>query len=1112
MTDDRNQMLSDVVHISRHYQRSIRIDSDLGKPEALEGYICHATARAVIEGMSKQLLENNQRSFTWTGPFGGGKSSLAVAFASALAPYKPLRSKARELLRVNELPAFDKAFPSKRGWMALPIVGKRASVVSELARTLRRAQGLPAESRKTASATLIADLLKAAESPETDGVLIVIDEMGKFLEASAMGTGDDVYFFQELAEAAGRAQGKLVVVGILHQSFGQYAARLGIDTREDWSKVQGRYADIPLVAASDEVVELLGRAIESRKRPSWTLEASQAVSKSIKSRRPAVGEDFHLRLNACWPLHPAMAALLGPISKRQFGQNERSVFGFLASIEPHGFRDYLQTTRASHDDWYRPDHYWDYLRANLEPAILASPDGHRWAQAAEAVERAEAKATDKLDVALIKNIAIIDLFRNGSGLAADVEALSAIFYKTPKKQVEASLDRLAHMRVALFKKHIGAWSVFEGSDFDIDQAVWQSRSTLPGLDFELLSSLANLYPVIAKRHYHQTGTMRWMDMALCRLEDAGRLAERFKPRKGEFGLFLLALPSRSLSGKAAAKLCEESGRMDPWPVAVSVPANHAKIEGLGAELLALQHVQSRHELEGDSVARREVLARISSVRSNLEDQLRAAVTNAEWRIGSRVFEAGPRLTQFASDFADDVYKSAPEVWSELVNRESPSSNSVKARRDLMHRMLTHEAVENLGIDGFPAERGLFETLLRKTELHREGPDGVFGFYPPDEGNAQPFWKLWEATRAMFADSGARVSVADIHEKWSLPPYGVRDGVKPVILCAFLLAHKSNVALYKDGFFIPRLTDADLDEYLQDASRFSMRWIQIDEAKSSILAGISKILAEVGAASEARDPLEAARGLVALVFGLPAWSQRTSNITVEARGVRDTLLKASDPHKVLFVDLAALLESSGGASYVDALRAPIAELAGAYDALLKQIEASMFEALDAPADRLDRLRARAEAVAGVTGHLRQDAFAARLAAYDGSKMAIEGILSLAANKPPRDWIDRDIDTAMLDIAQSAARFRQSEAFVSVRGRAPNSEAFAVVIGAGAQTRTLTREFSVSDRHRERVDTMARDLAAKLQAEGLDTDVLLAVLARAGMRLTSTENEQGEKSYG
>jgi hypothetical protein len=63
---------------------------------------------------------------------------------------------------------------------------------------------------------------------------------------------------------------------------------------------------------------------------------------------------------------------------------------------------------------------------------------------------------------------------------------------------------------------------------------------------------------------------------------------------------------------------------------------------------------------------------------------------------------------------------------------------------------------------------------------------------------------------------------------------VKAGIQPVILTAFLLAHKSNVAVYKDGMFIPRLTDADIDEYLQEASRFSLRWVVIDEEKARIL--------------------------------------------------------------------------------------------------------------------------------------------------------------------------------------------------------------------------------------------------------------------------------------
>lgn len=1112
MTKKQNIKLSDVVHVSHHYQRSIRIDIDLGRHDALSGYICHGTATAVLSSMSKQLLESNQRAFTWTGPFGGGKSSLAVAFASALGSDNHLRTRARDVLRLESIPTFDQALTCSKGWLTVPIVGKRASVVSELAKGLRRAQGISHDGCKTSSSTLIADICEAAESENNDGVLIIIDEMGKFLEASALGVGDDVYFFQELAEAAARASGNVIVIGILHQSFSQYAARLGIGTRDDWAKVQGRYSDIPLVAASDEVVELIGRAINAEVTPTWMMPASIEIADSIRARRPAVGESFSKSLNACWPLHPAMAALLGPISKRQFGQNERSTFGFLTSVEPYGFRAYLESTPQQKSFWYRPNDYWDYLRANLEPSILSSPDGHRWAQAVEAVERAEAKTTDTLHVELIKNIAVIDLFRNGSGLAAEPSVLNSLFCDHAPDQVKAALEQLSNWRVILFKKHIGAWSVFEGSDFDIDNAISQARAGMSGVDFSLIESLTNLYPVIAKRHYHETGTMRWMNMALCRLDDVQRIASKYKPNNGDFGLFLLALPSSNINSKTALRKCHEHSRIEPWPVVVGIPRNHAKIEDLGSELLALQIVQSRYELNGDPVARREVQARISLVRANLEQQLREAIISAQWIAGEDEFETNGRLSPMASNLADAIYPSAPELWSELLNRDSPSSNSVKARRDLLYCMLDYEEEENLGVAGYPAERGLYETLLRATGLHRQDSSGAWRFLPPDDQYAKTFSNLWKETRKLFTDVNTKVKISDLYDLWAKPPFGVRRGVMPVIFTAFLLAHKSNLALYKEGMFIPRVTDADIDEYLQDASRFSMRWILIDQEKASILSGISDILAEVGASTNTRDPLEAARGLVAMVFGLPMWSQRTHTISDTARAVRDTLLKASDPHKVLFIDLAALLEKNSDQSYVEALRSPITEIARAYDNLLARIEGAMLEALDAPPDKLDRLRARAEVLNGITGDLRQDAFAARLAKHDGSKKSIEGILSLAANKPPRDWSDRDIDLALLDITQAALRFRQAEAFASVKGRKPTSEAFAVVIGAGAQTNTVSRSFSIPDRHRDVVESMAEKLATTLLAEGHSIEILLAALAKAGMRLTLDDDAKMEKLHG
>lgn len=284
MNAHKTKKLSELVRIRRQYQRSIRLDADLGRMDALDGYVCHKTAADVLDAMAKQISGSNQRAFTWTGPFGGGKSSLAVALASALGPDQDLRARARDVLRLDSHPNFDEALPVRRGWLVLPVVGRRGFVSEEISKTLNHALG--SNATPGSAAEVVADLCSAAADERYDGVLVVIDEMGKFLEAAVLGLGDDVYFFQDLAESAARAQGKIVVVGVLHQSFRQYASRLGSESRDDWAKVQGRYADIPLVAASDEVVELIGRAVETDARPKSNLADARAIASSMRLGGP----------------------------------------------------------------------------------------------------------------------------------------------------------------------------------------------------------------------------------------------------------------------------------------------------------------------------------------------------------------------------------------------------------------------------------------------------------------------------------------------------------------------------------------------------------------------------------------------------------------------------------------------------------------------------------------------------------------------------------------------------------------------------------------------------------------------------------------------------------
>jgi len=116
--------LSTVVKISRQFLRSVRIDTDIGREDALDGYICQGTARGLLDSMANQVRETRQRAFTWTGPYGGGKSSLALMLCSLVGGNPVLREKARRILALPESSAIDAAFEtSDSGWLVVPVVG-----------------------------------------------------------------------------------------------------------------------------------------------------------------------------------------------------------------------------------------------------------------------------------------------------------------------------------------------------------------------------------------------------------------------------------------------------------------------------------------------------------------------------------------------------------------------------------------------------------------------------------------------------------------------------------------------------------------------------------------------------------------------------------------------------------------------------------------------------------------------------------------------------------------------------------------------------------------------------------------------------------------------------
>lgn len=1121
--------LRDRVRIRRRFLRSIRVDTDLGELAALEGFICPKSSADVLITMTRAVSETGHGAFTWTGPYGSGKSSLVVALSALLDTDPQLRQAAEEIFGQDVTKAVRDALPSgSNGWQIIPVVGTRADPVGVIGEALQE-RGVVSQVQVDAwtENDLVKALVKTTSTVSKDtGLILFIDEMGKFLEAAANETGD-AYVFQQLAEIASRSEGRFLVIGVLHQAFEEYAHRLSHETRDEWAKIQGRYIDLPVNVAGEEQIELISLAIEGENIPGAHGELARNVAGMALRKRSGNLHGLAATLNECWPLHPAVACLLGPISRRRFGQAQRSVFGFLNSSELNGFQDFLN--QASVSDLYGPDQLWDYLRTNLEPTILASPDGHRWALAADVLERCESNNGDDLQIKVLKAIAVIDMFKEQSGLIANTDLLSACFPRISSVDLTNTLKQLDKLSYTVFRKYLEARAIFAGSDFDIESAIRSALDNIEEVDFNELKQLAGFHSILAKRHYHKTGAMRWFEVNIVPVEELIEFAAKTVSKNGAIGHFLLGISTRDESEEQAESLCKKAAQHSgSWDIIVGVSNQSWAVMPLARELLALESVSNDHpELAGDPVARREVSSRLAVLQGLIEAELHKAFDSAKWfrKHYSPRHLRQAELNTLASDLADKRFQQSPILHNELLNRQLPSANAIAARNKLLRAMVLNEGERHLGMEGYPPERGLLSSLLQSTGLYAREQDR-WRFVPPNKHQQDPcrLAPMWRAAlRFLKENSNRAVAISELYDIWGKPPFGVKDGLMSILGVAFYLSWRDKLAVYRNGVFRARFDDLDVDYLAKDPSFMQLRWMELSETARHMLSGMAEIVRDLDETNDlaALEPIDVARGLIAIYDRLPQWTTRTMRLSKNALTIRELFKNAHDPNQFLFNDIPEMFQAPHGQNdeqhlqgIIGSVREGLQELVEAYPSLLRRLRDIMLSELQVPntsSQSLADLRSRADNIKQLTGDLRLDAFIGRLATFEGSDEHFEGIASLAASKPPKEWVDLDLDRAKIELADMAQKFLRAEMYARVRGRKDKRHAMAVVIDVDGQPEPLLQEFEVTDSDRPQVKKLVNRVGKSLDGTK-GNNIVLAALAELSSRYMSKPESEGEEIEG
>lgn len=1056
--------LSAFVSVAERFHRSVNLARDWNEEAGLTSYVVTPTARRLSEQMLAELeLENGSRAWSLVGPYGSGKSAYALFLAQLLCDSEPA------------LPAVDE-IRSEAGFdepqfVPVLLVADRTPLEVRIVQAIGRAyrgidQAVVDEARALAEEEEIlgknlAALLQLASNAAVEagrgGILLIADEFGKFLEyAAAKPDERDLLFLQTLAEAAARSDVPILFLTILHQGLADYLPSQDEVHRREWQKVQGRFREVPFQLPVEQLLTLLGRGIETnlpeQVEASWleTVEEACAADALERVRNRVPVSDV---LPDTLPLNPIAALLLWPLFRSKMAQNERSLFAFLTSHEPAGFQDFLDVTVYRKEETpplFDVAQLYDYVDQTLAMGSFRGEQGRRWAEVQRSLGRLPADAGVTAEH-VVKAIGLLSMYGPPIGLAASRETLELALTDATSEVAEA-LELLEDASIAIFRKHRNAYGLWEGSDVDLDEVFEQAlRETGRSSLADRLDQHVDLQPIVARAHYIESGTLRYFDAKVVDAKEKA-VEEAFTENSDEGdGTVVFVV---GLEEDTRVEFLEAAKRLTSGPGGarlrlVAIPNEVVRLDEALRDLEAWRWVRNNvAELQGDEAARREVKARISHARDVVGRKAGEVFGLAghsfrpdlsEWIQGGDIQErcGGREFQRWLSRLCDEVFDKAPELHNELLNRQSLSSASSAARRNLIEAMMTQPAEERLAIEGTPAEASMYASVLCAGGFHREEEDGRWEFGEPSDE-----WSdVWQFLDAYFTESvGQRRIVNDLFAELKQPPYGLREGPIPVVFLAFVLAHRDDVAFYEDGVYVPDLSVEVMERLLSRPETFEVQSYALDEEQQEVLTALAdKVVSPRTGEKLEAELLPIVRSLVRQAAELNEYTRRTKDLDPPgALAVRDALLNATSPLDLLFDDLPEALgvelESAENVEvFAGELRDCMLAIHRAYPALLDEIESALRNAFDlgeGPAvEAVSGLRQRAEPLVEYALEDTLQVFV-REAARLGNQRDWREVLGrvVQGGMPPHAWSDKDVATFQVKLRKVAGSFLRLEELV------------------------------------------------------------------------------------
>jgi energy-coupling factor transporter ATP-binding protein EcfA2 len=529
--------LANAIEIKSRFSSSINLERDTAKG-SLSGYIPTGRALDVVRRLAHGVADSSLgRSISITGPHGGGKSSLAVFIDCLVSPrsskeYKDAILLLREFdaeLANYWIESSKKLTSSSAGFYKAVATANREPIIVSLLRALQRATEEKtgpnsALHRKINALDIEGDidphtiLSLVKELASVKPVIFVVDEFGKNLEAYVDSPAKgDPYILQALSELGQGSEAlPIFIITLQHLSFDEYVQGTTVAQRREWAKIQGRFQDIPFIESALQSRRLVASVFTQKdssikiRYKKW-LAAHKALIEESGLGDIAKSSDT---LSA-FPLDPLTLAVLPPLCSR-YGQNERTLFSFLASKEKSSVASYMvekEFSKTGELEFVGLDRVYDYFLESASTLLSTSTTASRWLEIETRIRDAQGLTVEELKV--LKSIGILNLISSGGALRATKSVLKLTLADTTlsfaqlEKKANRILEKLEQKGLVVYRAFADEFRIWQGSDFDLRAAVEIARKSISQTPLhKLLNEVSGLGPVVAARVSQDKGVLR----------------------------------------------------------------------------------------------------------------------------------------------------------------------------------------------------------------------------------------------------------------------------------------------------------------------------------------------------------------------------------------------------------------------------------------------------------------------------------------------------------------------------------------------------------------------------------------------------------------------------